>query len=164
MANFNDCIDFVLKHEGGILKDASTGEYSNFGITQNLLRAINYRVTDPAQLVQADVWNIYLQQFWNKYRFDTFTSNKVAAKIMDMYVNLGPRNAGFVIQDALGLKNEFRDGILGPFTRAEINELGEDPFLRKLIPELEKYYTRIAEGPRAKYLSGWLTRAKDVMA
>src|SRR5712675_3110698 len=104
MAQFNNCIDFVLSHEGGILNDPSNGEYSNFGITLKLLQSINYFVKDPKDLTLSDAKNIYQQQFWQKYRLDLFTSDLVARKIFDMMVNMGPRQGAFCVQDALGLK------------------------------------------------------------
>jgi lysozyme family protein len=92
----------------------TTGEYSNYGITQKLLISINYFVKDPKDLTMSDARNIYQQEFWQKYRLDLFTSNKIARKILDMFVNMGPRQAALCVQDALGLEGHMRDGILGP--------------------------------------------------
>lgn len=172
MANFSNCINFVLQNEGGILKDKTTGEYSNFGITQKLLIAIKYYVTDPKDLTITDAKNIYMQQFWQKYRFDLYKSDKIAQKILDMFVNMGPRQASLLVQDALGFKDQMRDGVIGWHTRCEINEWNEDNLLEKIINQCKIYYTALAakevlvEGKKtkiyAKYLNGWLNRAGRV--
>lgn len=162
MAKFELCIDFVLKHEGGLLNDKATGEYSNFGITRELLQGINYFTKDPKELTINDAKNIYMQQFWQKYRLDLFTSDKVARKIMDMFVNMGPKQATLLIQRSLKLPAELIDGVLGHFTRGEINEMSESQFLQGLVEESKKYYTKIAVGPKEKYLQGWLNRAQAV--
>jgi len=164
VANFNNCIDFVLKHEGGILKDSTTGEYSNFGITQTLLGKINYFIKDPAQLTVNDAKNIYIQQFWQKYRLDLFTSDAIARKLLDMAVNMGPHQAFLLAQRALGYTGHMLDGILGHFTRAEIEQWPEARFLDALVLQCQGFYKQLAkDNPNdVKYLAGWLVRAGDV--
>jgi lysozyme family protein len=162
MAKFENVIPYILNNEGGYLEDKQTGERSNFGITAKLLFAIDYFTKEPKDLTINDAKNIYITQFWQKYRFDLFDSDRVAAKVMDMYVNMGPHQAALTIQKAMNLKPPFLDGILGHFTRGEINEWPVDAFLSAVCGESKKFYTSIAKDEKAKYLNSWLIRAEKV--
>lgn len=164
MAKFENVITYVLANEGGYFEDKQTGERSNFGITAKLLKNIDYFTKEPKELTINDAKNIYIQQFWQKYRFDLFDSDRVAAKVMDLYVNAGPHQAALIIQKAMKLKPPFLDGILGHFTRGEINEWPVDAFLTAVCEESKKFYTSIAKDEKAKFLGGWLVRAEKVPA
>lgn len=167
MAQFNNCIDFVLQNEGSTLyEDKATGERSKFGITEKLLKQIDYFVNDADKLTVADAKSIYLQHFWNRYRFDLYKSDKVAAKILDMFVNMGPRQAALLVQDAMEMKGPMRDGIIGWHTRCEINEWTPENLIEKIILQCKIFYTALANSDDVyvKNLPGWLNRAGKILA
>lgn len=162
MSKFENCIDFVLNHEGGILKDPTTGEYSNFGITDKFLYLIEYFERDPAKLTRTDALNIYHKHIWERHHLSSINSDLCARKIFDMIVNMGYRQASLLVQRAIKFTPEMTDGVMGYWTFCGINEWTEESFLRDIKEECEKFYKGIAKGPKEKYLAGWLKRANDV--
>ena len=167
MPDFQNALDFLLKHEGEtFFEDKATGEKSMFGITDKFLSYINYPKSDPRDLVRSDAYNIYWSHFWKKYNLDEISSQAVANKILDMMVNTGSREATKLVQlalNSLGL-NVPVDGIFGKWTLHGLNNvsLTEDRILEELRLKLIDFYKGIAVGERSKYLKGWLARANDL--
>jgi lysozyme family protein len=164
MSSFDNCISFLLNNEGGILNDPQTGEDSNFGVTKGLLKQVNWYPKDPKQLNQDGAKNIYYIFFWQKYTLNSITSEVIAAKILDMIVNMGPRQAGLLLQRALNFTPDRTDGIIGYWTIADLNQWSEATVMPKLIEQCLDFYTKLAasDAKYEKYLAGWLTRAKKV--
>ena len=165
MANFNDALLFTLKHEGTtLLEDKISRERSRYGITQLLLRAINYGITDPNNLMQSDVQNIYNKVFWQPNNLTSINSQLIANKIFDMMVNMGQFQATKLLQASLNSigRHCVIDGKLGPHTMIELNASIDTQLLEELRIKCVGFYTAIAKDNNAKYLAGWLTRSNDV--
>jgi lysozyme family protein len=164
MANYDNCIPFLLSNEGGILVDPRTGENSNFGITQKDLQAFNWYPNDPKLLTENDVKNIYYIFFWQKWNMKNIKSDIFARKVFDMIINMGPKQAALCLQRALGFGADQIDGIIGFRTIEDLNQWSEEVILPKIVEQCVDFYTKLAASDQkyAKYKDGWLRRAMRV--
>lgn len=159
MNNFDYAFDRVIKFEGGYIndKDDSGGE-TKYGISKNTFPHLKI-----ADLTLADAREIYYQEYWVANKYDNIENCKVAAKIFDMAVNMGARNAHINTQRALmacGVRLKW-DGIAGVKTFAAINDTPAEVLCAALRAEQASYYERLAakRPEKQKFLVGWLSRA-----
>lgn len=116
--NFEACLEFVLRWEGGFVNHPKDpGGATNKGITLATYR--RYRpgasVEDLRRITDADVARIYRDGYWNAVRGGELKSG-VDLCAFDAAVNSGPSRSIRWLQKALGVK---ADGVLGPATLAE---------------------------------------------
>lgn len=140
MASFEPAIDFVLSNEGGFSPN-DNGVPSNFGIRQ----AGPYAQIDVKTLTRDEASAIYLRDFW---KFGGFTSQRVATKMLDIYVNLPPAEAIRLLQQALGFLQAgpiVCDGILGPQTTEHVNAADETELVDELKFRLVDHYRKTAD-------------------
>ena len=154
MADFAIAIEDTLKNEGGyVWHPSDPGGETNFGISKR-----TYPNVDIKALTKEKAKEIYKRDWWDKYGYGKITSQKVAGKIFDLSVNMGPSRAHRLAQAALLRlgENIKVDGVLGPVTIALINGMDED----KLLPEIQEgaadYYTSLN---KPEFIKGWLNRA-----
>lgn len=156
MAGFGPAITFVLANEGGYTAGAAgdPGGETNFGISKRA-----YPDLDIKNLARADAVEIYQRDFW---RFSGLTSQRMATKIFDEYVN-SKHHAIRVAQMALGTLQVgpiVADGNYGPQTEAALNAVDEDRFMDEYKARLCKMHCddAIANPAEAGELLGWLRR------
>lgn len=164
-ASFDIALPYVLRHEGGWSDDpVDPGGATNYGITLETAR--RHGILDKAELraiTPEKVAAIYLKDYW---RFDLVDDQRVATKLFDMAVNMGPPRAVRLCQMALndiGASLQV-DGQWGPQTRACLNAVTPDHMLLLLSAASADYYRSIvAKRPESvKFLNGWLKRAAEV--
>ena len=163
MADFKLAIDFVLKHEDARLTGEVThdsGGTTKFGISQR-----SHPTIDVKHLSLADAEEIYRNEYWSKMQGDEIRDDDVAAKLLDMAVNMGPHQAIVLCQRALNVLALHQaleeDGVMGPATLAALND-GEPRLLVAVLRSFcEEFYRQIAavKPEYHKYLHGWLIRA-----
>lgn len=163
MSKFENCIGFVLKHEGSFLyTNATTGEVSRYGITADFLSRIKSELK-PETITESQAVELYEVYFFNNYKLGDITSDLVAAKMLDFMVNMGPYNATLCLQHAI---LTHVDGMLGHVTIAKVNELtalkGELAIATWIAVQATIYYKHIAKGPLANDYLGWIKRANDM--
>ena len=163
MATFAVAIPTILAHEGGYVNNpADPGGETNFGITKR-----DHPDLDIRALTKEQAAEIYRRDFWEPLRLGEVGDDRVATKLLDMAVNMGPRTMGRLLQRALNYILPNRpmaiDGIIGDFTVAAVNSVS-DPTL--LLEALRAYhalrYVELVEGPDPRYdqfAKGWLRRA-----
>lgn len=136
MALFEPAVEYVLANEGGLVNNsADPGGLTNFGISQT-----EYPHLDIRELSREDAIEIYRRDYW---RFGGFTSQRVATKMLDIYVNLPPSHAVRLLQQALASIEAgpiVADGILGPQTIEQANAADESLLIDELKARLVKYY------------------------
>ena len=84
-----------------------------------------------------------------------FLPCKTKLYAFDISYNMGVGRAKIFIQKAIGVNS---DGIFGPQTEKAMSKLTVEA-LHKLRVD---FYNSIAKGSQAKFLNGWLNRARDV--
>src|SRR5690606_6838431 len=107
---------------------------------------------------------IYRRDWWERYGYGRLREVEVAVKVFDLSVNVGPRQAHTMLQQALhaaGYRDVVIDGIIGPQTCAAANAAPPDVLLAALRAEAAAYYRRLIErNPTLKkYERGWMRRA-----
>jgi len=157
MADFNKAIDFVLANEGGYANNpADPGGETNFGISHRA-----YPTLDIKNLTREEAETIYQRDYW---KFDDVASQRVATKLFDACVNMGPSQAVRLLQLALGgiqAGPVIADGKLGPDTLAHVNAADEEKLIDEFKARLAKFYCdeAVNGSGMAGFLLGWLRRA-----
>lgn len=130
MAEFEPAVEYVLGNERGLVNNsADPGGLTNFGISQ-----ATYPHLDIRNLTRDEAIEIYRRDYW---KFGAFTSQRVATKMLDIYVNLPPAHAIRLLQLSL---LTIADGVLGPQTIEMANTADEGALIDELKARLVKYY------------------------
>lgn len=152
MADLKLAIDFVLTNEGGLVNNSDDpGGLTNFGISQR-----SYPNLDIRNLTREEAEEIYRKDFW---RYDGLLSQRVATKLFDAHVNMGPVRAVRLLQQAIGSLEAgplVADGLYGSHTQECANAADEGKLVDEFKARLCKYYVDLN---RPEFLLGWLRRA-----
>src|SRR5690606_7079344 len=157
---FVQAVGAVLAHEGGYVNDPDDpGGETKWGISRR-----SYPELDIANLTREDAIAIYYRDWWRRYKYDLIEDATVAAKVLDLSVNMGPSAAHKCLQRALhacGRRDVTIDGIIGPQTLGAVNSANPLMLLAALRAEAAAYYRALAQADpkRQKFLNGWLNRA-----
>lgn len=176
MASFDLAVAYVLNNEGGLNENKATGEISKFGISLKWLQA----AVDPSAtadtirgLTASAATDLYKAHWWERYNLRLISSNRLATKLFDSMVNMGPQTAVMLYQAVLNEVEAFErvrvDGWIGSEVAAVTNEElsalnGEDALMLSFCAECATHYEKVAaEHPAHKPdLPGWLRRAEKV--
>ena len=164
---FNEIIEEVLEAEGGFVNDPDDkGGATNFGVTQNSYSAYlgsKASVEDVRNMTREEAKECYKKDFWNPAKIDRLPSN-LRHIYFDMVVNMGRKNAGKIIQQAVNTKKNQTllevDGIVGSGTLAQVKDLT----LKDVLVERSMFFanncfdgSRFAKRTRQnKFLRGWI--------
>ena len=157
---FVQAVNAVLEHEGGYVNNPDDpGGETKYGISRR-----TYPNIDIASLTEDDASAIYYRDWWARYGYDRIQDATVAAKVLDLSVNMGPSAAHKALQRALhacGKRGVAVDGIIGPQTLEATNAANPLMLLAALRAEAAAHYRSLvrADPKREKYLNGWLNRA-----
>jgi lysozyme family protein len=158
MARFDRAIEKVLAHEGGYSNDPDDpGGETNFGICKR-----SYPGEDIRNMTLARAKAIYFRDYWTAPKIDRITEERLAAKVLDLCVNVGPKQAIKFLQRASNSLGSTLavDGKIGPATLAAVNGFAHrNALLCSLLIEAGIYYRSLN---KMKYLAGWLNRLMDI--
>lgn len=187
-SSFDLAIPIVLKHEGLLFSDASDrGGVTKYGISLTYVKLLikkNPQLlveidsnhdnaltgNDIVKLSKAEAINIYKYQWWIPLNFSNINNQKIATKIFDMAVNMGPNEAIELFQESCSAfyKTYFFkiDGTLNKQLVSFVNELNEkesDTLLKMYNKHLEAHYCYLATRHPAynRFLHGWIKRIYD---
>ena len=156
MADFAQAIGYVLANEGGYSNDPhDPGGETNFGISKR-----SYPFLDIKNLTREEAITIYERDFWI---FGGLTSQRIATKIFDEYVNSG-HHAIRQVQLALGYLQAgpiIADGKYGSLTESHLNAVDEQKFMDEFKARLCKMYCDDGQANPGESgdLMGWIRRA-----
>ena len=165
--SFERAIAVTLSHEGGFVDHPSDpGGATKYGISLRFLQDLGVDIDRDGDVDADDIRDLtidqakmlYFQRFWSRYNYGSFPSHEVAAKVFDLSVNMGPRQAHKLLQRAMracGAHLE-DDGILGPITRSKLSRVDENCLLSALRSEAAGFYRYLR---RPEFEKGWLRRA-----
>ena len=165
--NFNDIIKEILQAEGGFVHDPDDlGGATNHGVTQKSFSDFLGReatVDEIRNMSVDDAKECYKKDFWIPAKIDRLPDN-LKHIYFDMVVNMGRKNAGKIIQQAVNTKKGSLvlevDGIVGSGTLAHVNDLT----LQDVLVERAMFFanncfdgSRFAKRTRQnKFLRGWI--------
>ena len=101
---------------------------------------------------------LYRTEFWNRIRGDSISDQANAEALFDCAVNLGPLTAAMTAQCIVGTAP---DGVIGPITLSELNQIDPLTFRQRLALERLRLYAEICGRDRSQrvFLLGWINRA-----
>lgn len=149
--HFQQCITFILKHEGGYVNHPrDPGGETNMGIAKKF-----YPHVDIKNLTVSQASEIYYNDYWLKNKCDQMPL-KVALVVFDSTVNQGFVAAAKILQRALKVKD---DGIIGPATLAAIKKVNQLDLISEFTSYRSLYYanTRNLDA----FGLGWYRRTID---
>ena len=164
---FDEIIEEGLEAEGGFVNDPDDkGGATNFGVTQqsysNFLGS-PASVDDVRNMTREEAKECYKKDFWIPAKVDRLPDN-LKHLYFDMVVNMGRRNAGKILQQAVNTKKNSAvldvDGIIGSGSLSQIPDLT----LNDVLVERAMFFanncfdgSRFAKRTRQnKFLRGWI--------
>jgi lysozyme family protein len=153
---FLSAIDKTLEHEGGYVNDPhDPGGETNYGISKR-----SYPNLDIKHLTREQAIEIYHRDWWDRYGYGRIDNAELAAKVFDLAVNMGPRRAHKLLQQAINRCTEadlMVDSRIGPKTIAAVNACPGKGLLLGILKGLAIEFYESLNKPR--YLKGWTRRA-----
>ena len=177
MTEFEPAVEYVLGNEGGHYEDPQTGEISNFGISLKWLKTIDPEATADTvrNLTREAAVDLYKTQWWDKFHVGLIPSQRIATKLFDHCVNMGPVTAVRILQETLNEPAESpvdmiaTDGLIGNQVVLAVTHdcgmpSGEQSLLDAFAANIATHYEEIvAKNPaQQKNLKGWLARAEKL--
>jgi lysozyme family protein len=154
--NFRDCLELVLKHEGGYVDHPKDpGGRTNLGVTQRVWEEwIGHPATekDMRELTPAIVAPMYEMRYWRTSYCEKLPRG-LDLLVFSMAVNAGAGRSVKLLQDAIGV---VMDGVIGPNTMARINESNVETLIDKFSEIRTDYYKGLKLFP--VFGRGWLAR------
>lgn len=181
MKTIDQIIDEIIKVEGGYSNHkADAGGATMYGITEAVARANGYK-GDMKLLPKETAKAIYLNKYFLQPKLNLIfdVNQEIAAKMMDICVNMGEKWPKLWLQQALNLFNRNgqdyakieEDGVLGKGTVAALKALlakrgsvGVDIILKRLNVAQGCRYEEICKARPANYafLVGWYSNRVGV--
>lgn len=159
MSKFDDCLEIILKHEGGYVNHPQDpGGETNMGITKRVYEEFG-GTKDMKDLEFDDVAPIYKQNYWDRLRCDDLPEG-LDLCIFDFGVNAGTGRAAKKLQMLIGAK---QDGALGPKSMRKVKEYVDDKGIEEVIREYQnlrhRYYRQLKTFKT--FGKGWTRRVDE---
>ncbi len=155
---FASAIGRVFEHEGGYRNDPDDpGGETNFGISKR-----TYPDLDIKSLTRERAEAIYLKDWWERYGYGSIREREIAAKVLDLSVNIGPHRAHCLLQQAINETGNTplkEDGVLGQATISAVNSHASPAYLLAVLRLASiRFYVSLKQ---PKFLAGWVRRALE---
>ena len=157
--NFRDCLELVLKHEGGFVNHKlDPGGMTNLGVTKRVWEEwVGHEVDEKAMraLTPAIVAPMYEMRYWRTSYCEKLPRG-LDLLVFSMAVNAGAGRSVKLLQDAIDV---VADGVIGPRTMAKINEANVETLIDKFSEARRAYYRGLKLFP--VFGVGWLRRTEN---
>jgi lysozyme family protein len=154
--NFKECLDLVLKSEGGYVDDPrDSGGCTNLGITQKSLEEwLGHDVDEKfmRKLTPEMAAPFYEQKYWRPC-YGEILPRGLDFIVFSMGVNAGPGRSVKLLQQSIGC---VPDGVIGPRTRGLISDSNCATLITKFSESRREYYRALG---KPLFIKGWLARA-----
>jgi len=162
---FEAAFGYLIQNEGGLASDsADSGGVTKYGITR-----AEFPDIDIPSLTLDQARSIYYSRppkgsplpFWVP-NYSLIRDARVATKIFDMAVNMGPGTTHEIVQLSVGMRNPTQ--VFGAITLGIVNKADPASLLDELAARAAVHYGEIvAEYPKdIRFLLGWMRRATKV--
>ena len=158
LVEFDDIIEKVLEHEGGLVDDPKdAGGLTNMGISQRA-----YPDEDIRGLTVERAKELYKRDYWDRYRTGDLP-DRLRHIFVDMCINMGGGRAIKILQEACNSKNATKidvDGGIGPATIKAASNV--EPF-RLRAYRVMFYAELVMKKPeQERFWVGWFRRSCEV--
>jgi len=154
--NFKECLDLVLKSEGGFVNHPSDpGGMTNLGVTKRVWQEYTGHEADEKEmrsLTPEKVAPLYEQKYWRPC-YGEVLPRGLDFVVFSMGVNAGPGRSVKLLQQSIGC---VPDGIIGPRTRELISDSNTATLIAKFSEARREYYRALKTFPT--FGKGWLAR------
>ena len=153
-SNFQECLDLVLKSEGGWVNNpADPGGETNLGVTKRVWEEyVGHAVQSLKKLTKDDVAPLYELKYWRPCYCEVLPRG-LDFVVFSMGVNAGPGRSVKLLQQSIGC---VPDGVIGPRTRELISTSNSATFIAKFSETRREYYRSLKTFPI--FGKGWLAR------
>lgn len=160
---FKSIVENILLYEGGYINNPSDpGGETNFGISKR-----SYPMLDIKNITREDAIDIYYSDYYLINNIDAVCDYDIATKLMNMFVNMGAKNAQKIMCRSLRACDFQCDENTPDISKliSVINDMTKQNRNREILvalrSEMAGYYRSLAgEKPTLKtFLKGWLKRA-----
>jgi len=153
-SNFKECLELVLKSEGGWVNNpADPGGETNLGVTKRVWEEyVGHAVDNLKKLTKADVAPLYELKYWRPCYCEVLPRG-LDFVVFSMGVNAGPGRSVKLLQQSIGC---VPDGVIGPKTRDLILSSNGANLVAKFSEARREYYKSLKTFPI--FGKGWLAR------
>ena len=153
-SNFQECLDLVLKSEGGWVNHPSDpGGETNLGVTKRVWEEyVGHPVDSLKKLTKDDVAPLYELKYWRPCYCEVLPRG-LDFVVFSMGVNAGPGRSVKLLQQSIGC---VPDGVIGPRTRELISSSNGSTLIAKFSETRREYYRSLKTFPI--FGKGWLNR------
>ena len=151
--NFKECLDLVLKSEGGWVNHPSDpGGETNLGVTKAVWEEwVGHPVESLKNLTKDQVAPLYEQRYWRPC-YGEVLPRGLDFVVFSMGVNAGPGRSVKLLQQSIGC---VPDSIIGPTTRSLILGSDSTTLIAKFSEARREYYRSLN---KPAFQKGWLAR------
>jgi len=153
-SNFKECLELVLKSEGGWVNHPSDpGGETNLGVTKAVWEEyVGHPVKTMKDLTKDDVAPLYELKYWRACYCEVLPRG-LDFVVFSMGVNAGPGRSVKLLQQSIGC---VPDGVIGPTTRGLISSSNGANLIAKFSEARREYYKSLKTFPI--FGKGWLAR------
>lgn len=163
----DEIFDRIMEYEGGGHTHTVPGDPG--GTTKWGISARAYPHLDIPSLDRETAFRIFEADYFNRIRGNQLPE-LLQLPMADLAFNVGVGRATILLQRSINLckqsvgRSDFlkEDGQLGPRTLGSIDIVPPSRLANVLLAYRMEYYTTLAETGHAKFVHGWLRRAKEV--
>ena len=156
IGNFKECLDLVLKSEGGFVNHPSDpGGMTNLGVTKRVWEEYTGHEADEKimrGLTPEKVAPLYEQRYWRPTYCEVLPRG-LDLLIFSMGINAGTGRCVKLLQSSIGC---VADGVIGPRTMELIKSANVADLIRKYSEARREYYRSLKNFPT--FGKGWLAR------
>jgi lysozyme family protein len=154
--NFKECLDLVLKSEGGFVNHPSDpGGMTNLGVTKRVWEEYTGHDADEKTmrgLTPEKVAPLYEQKYWRPCYCEVLPRG-LDFLCFSFGVNAGCGRSVKILQTSLGL---IPDGIVGPRVREKISQSNIADLIKNFSESRREYYKSLKTFPI--FGKGWISR------
>lgn len=189
MNKFEECLKFVLGHEGGESNhEIDSGGHTNYGISLRFLKNVDLMdgdingdghisSEDIKLLTASDVSGLYHRYFYEYYRINEINNVEIAKRALSFFVNMRGTMAAKIMQCSVNFLHCINsntieavldvDGVMGSKTIEHLNGIdnvyGELCVINEIRFQAARNYRDIvfANPGQEVFLDGWMSRARS---